>query len=140
MPPRTARLIAERIASQAVQEGSPLSVVECKMLLFSETSPTFPDILEVNEIFDRDYDRNEYETKISNLIGHLRSSDRMNPDANPTWTEAVRSLRGQDYYFMVMLDKAGGRERPRGDFVRLIATAVAIVAVALAIAYFLGRH
>ena len=54
--------------------------------------------------------------------------------------EALRDLHGADYYFMVMVNQAMAQERPRGDLLRLIATAVAIVAIVLAIAYFLvGR-
>jgi hypothetical protein len=59
------RLVVQKIVSRALQNGVPLSEVERKMLLFSETSPTLPDIAEVNDAFDRDYDRLEYENKMA---------------------------------------------------------------------------
>jgi len=137
MPPIPAQVIVEKIASQAAQEGVPLSEVERKMLLFSETSPTLPDMAQVNELFDREYDRQGYEKKIVRLIRHLRSTERDDPEADRNWTEAIKSLGGDDYYFMVMVNEACGRKRPRGDLIRLVVTAVVIVGVFLVVAYFL---
>ena len=51
--------LAERIVSEAVREGVPLSEIERKMLYFSETDWTLPNILEINAEFERDYDQNE---------------------------------------------------------------------------------
>jgi len=48
-------------------------------------------------------------------------------------------LQGQDYYFMVMLNDTGPQERPPGDLVKLAATAVAIVAVLVAIVFLVIR-
>lgn len=139
MPPAAAMFIADKIVEQAAQEGITLSEVERKMLLFSESSPTFPDVIEVNKIFDRDYDSNEYEAKVVGLIRHVKSSFRQNPDAVRIWNEAVKSLRGEDYYFMVLLNEAGCGERAPGDMIRLIGTAVAIVAVLVAIVFWFIR-
>jgi hypothetical protein len=140
MPPEAAQLVVQKIVSQALRNGVPLSEVERKMLLFSETSPTLPDIAEVNETFDHDYDRLGYENKIANLIRDLRSAERQDPEANRSWNEIVRSLRGKDYYFMVMLNEACEQERSRGDLIRLLVTAIVIVGVILGIAlFFTGR-
>jgi hypothetical protein len=140
MPPEAAQLVVQKIVSQALQNGVPLSEVERKMLFFSETSPTLPDIAEMNETFDHDYDRLEYENKIANLIRDLRLAERQNPEANRSWNEIIRSLRGKDYYFMVMLNEACGQERSRGDLIRLLVTALVIVGVILGIAsFFTGR-
>jgi hypothetical protein len=106
MPPEAAQLVVQKIVCQALQNGVPLSEVERKMLLFSETSPTLPDIAEVNETFDHNYDRLEYENKIANLIRDLRSAERQNPEENRSWNKIIRSLQGKDYYFMVMLKRS----------------------------------
>lgn len=135
-----AQLIVSKIVLQAEQEGVPLCEVERKMLLFSETSPTPPDMSPVNDAFDRNYDRLEYERKIIKLIRDLRAKERHNPEAHHIWTEAIKSLRGEDYYFLVMLNEACGQEHPRGDSLRLVATAILIVAVFLVIAFFLARR
>jgi hypothetical protein len=50
MPPAAVLFIANKIIEQAAREGVALSEVERKMLLFSESSPTFR---QMNEIFDR---------------------------------------------------------------------------------------
>jgi len=139
MPPASALFIADKIIEQAAREGVALSEVERKILLFSESSPTLPDIRQVNEIFDRDYDSAQYEATIVSLIRHVKLSFWQNPDAGHAWNEAAKQLRGEDYYFMMMLNEAGSGERPPGDLIRLIGTAVAIVAVVVAIVFWFIR-
>ena len=46
------------------------------MLYFSETDWTLPDIMQVNDEFDRDYDQDEYEKKITHLIRKAAAHDR----------------------------------------------------------------
>jgi hypothetical protein len=139
MPPQAAQFIFDKIAEQAARENIALSEVERNMLLFSETSPTLPNISEVNEAFERDYDRLQYEEKIANLIRHIRSALLKGSDANKAWKQAISSLQGEDYYILVMLNDTRHNERPRGDLVRLIGTALPIVAILLGIALFLVR-
>lgn len=57
--------LVSRIAEEAQQEAVPLSEVERKMLYFSETAWTLPDIMDVSDEFDRTYDQGEYEKKIA---------------------------------------------------------------------------
>ena len=55
--PREAKeFLVSRIVAEAQREGVPLSEIERKMLYFSETGWTLPDMMEVDEAFDRDYD------------------------------------------------------------------------------------
>src|SRR5689334_24183401 len=107
MPPGAAQFIVDEIVKQAATENVGLSNVERKMLLFYGSSPTLPDIGQANELFDRDYDRLEYEAKITSLIKHIKSKLRGNADATRSWNEAIGNLSGEDYYFMVMLNEAG---------------------------------
>jgi hypothetical protein len=139
MPPAAALFIVEKIIEQAATDHIALSEIEGKMLLFSESSPALTDMLEVNNIFGRDYDRVAYEAKIVDLIKHIKSSLRENADAARVWNEAVRSLRGEDYYFMVMLNEAGSHERPPGKLSRLVVTAIAIVAVLVTVILWIVR-
>jgi hypothetical protein len=128
--------LVTRIVTEAQRENVPMSAVERKMLYFSETAWTLPDIAEVNEAFDREYDQAEYERKIANLIRKLsaraRAEDREELDV---WREAVRTLKKEDHYLLVMIAAAEASGRPRGDFLKLLATALAIVAVLLAIIF-----
>ena len=57
-----------RIVEEAKRENIPLSEVERKMLYFSETHCTLPDIASVSEKFDHEYNQDEYEEKITRLI------------------------------------------------------------------------
>lgn len=51
--------LVSRIVEQARRENTPLSEIERKMLYFSETGWTLPDIMEGNEEFDREYETGE---------------------------------------------------------------------------------
>jgi len=104
-----------RIVDEARREGVPLSEIETKMMYFSETASTLPDILEVNEEFDRDYNQAEYEEKIAGLIRGLRANARERDTTElANWNEAVRTLRNEDHYLLVMIDVAGGSIAPVG--------------------------
>lgn len=96
-----------RIVAEAGRENIPLSEVERKMLYFSETGWTLPDIMEVNDEFDRQYNQNDYEKKIARLIHkdavRLRKE---NPHEFATWNSAVRKLSKEDHYLSVMIERA----------------------------------
>jgi negative regulator of replication initiation len=78
--------LAQRIACEAQNEGMPLSEVERKMLYFSETDWTLPDMAEVSAAFDRDCDENEYEQKIAGLVRKIEArNDSENPDEEEAW-------------------------------------------------------
>jgi len=76
------------IAAEAEREGVPLSDVERKMLYFSETGWTLPDMREVNEEFERDYDESEYEQKIATLARRIEARNGAeNPGADEAWNQ-----------------------------------------------------
>ena len=56
--------LAERIAEEARRRGEPLSEVERKMLYFSETGCTLPDIADVAGRFNEECDEQHYKQKI----------------------------------------------------------------------------
>ena len=124
------------IAEQAQRTGIPLSDVERKMLFFSETDWTLPDIAEVNDAFDHEYDREQYEKKIVKIVRQLRS--RGGTRADDLWAAVVDELHKGDHYLLVMLEEAGAVGRPRGDLFKLLASALAICAVVLAAIWFLA--
>jgi hypothetical protein len=119
--------IASQIADQAQRDAVPLSEVERKMLYFSETASTLPDILEVSDEFDRDYDQGAYEKKISQLIKKAVSSARKQQDQRfKEWAEAIRLLSKEDRFLLVMVRQArlGAAFRPRRVLWRLWGTVV----------------
>ena len=65
--------LISRIVAEAQRENVPLSEFERKMLYFTESGWTLPDMTTVCEDFDREYDQNGYEKKIASLIRQARS-------------------------------------------------------------------
>ncbi len=123
----------EFLISQIVEEAQrdiPLSEVERKMLYFTESGWTLPDIMKVNEDFDREYDQDEYEHKIAKLVTKADKRIRKGVrDDYDKWWAAIRFLEREDHYILVMIRLAG--VRPRGDQLRLLATGLGIVTVIL---------
>jgi hypothetical protein len=78
------------------------------MLYFTENYWTLPDMMEVNEAFDRDYDTAEYEKKIAQLVRHARARTRKeNPQELEDWKDAIGILSKEDHYILVMLGEGG---------------------------------
>lgn len=120
--------LVSRVMAEAGRENVDVSETERKMLYFSESYPTLPDIGEVLEAFDNQYDTSEYEKKMAKLIGNAFKNDRQeSAELTDQWSAAVRLLRKEDHYFLVMLDQSGMSIRPGGDTTKLLLTAMAIV-------------
>lgn len=100
--------LVAQIVLQAQRDGVSLTEVERKMLYFSETDWTLSDISEVNEVFEREYDQDEYEKKISRVIREaLKRARKESKESGDSWSDAVRLLRKGDHYLLVMMDAAG---------------------------------
>jgi hypothetical protein len=109
------------VVKEANRDGAPLSEVERKMLFFSETGWTLPDMAEVANTFHREYQDAEYERKIVGLIRAARK--RADETKAATWSQAVERLAEGDHYLLVMIDRAGV-SRSRGVFLRAAAAVV----------------
>jgi hypothetical protein len=118
--------LISKIVAEAQHENVPLSEVERKMLYFTESGWTLPNIMKVSEDFDREYDQDQYEQKIAKLITkadkRIRKGSR---DDYDRWWAAIRFLQQEDHYITVMIRLAG--LRPRGDQLRLFAVGLGIV-------------
>ena len=78
--------LISRIVAEAQRESVPLSEIERKMLYFSETAWTLPDIMEVNDEFDREYDQTKYEKEVTHLIGNeTKRLRKENPEDFASW-------------------------------------------------------
>ena len=101
--------LAGKIVEEARQEDVPFSEIEEKMLYFSETHWSLPDIYAVNEAFEREYSTEEYEQKVAmlirNLLARLTRDDSTSLDR---WHEAVHLLRSEDHYIVVLIGRANG--------------------------------
>jgi hypothetical protein len=118
--------LISQIVEEAQRENIPLSEVERKMLYFTESGWTLPDIMKVSEDFDREYDQAEYERKIAKLVTKAdRRIRKSSGDEYDRWWAAIRFLQREDHYISVMIRLAG--LRPRGDQLRLFVTGLGIV-------------
>ena len=78
------------------------------MLYFTETAWTLPEMMEVSEEFDRQYDQAKYEKKIAHLIRNETKRLRWeNPEEYASWISAARKLKKEDHYISIMIDDAG---------------------------------
>ncbi|MGA2849792.1 MAG: hypothetical protein ABSE46_12410 [Terracidiphilus sp.] len=97
--------LAGQIVDEAKRQGVPLSEVERKMLYFSETDATLPDMMKVSEEFDRDYDQDEYEAKIAGLVRGIEARDETrSEEEKETWYDAVLKLCDGDHYLLVLIN------------------------------------
>jgi len=124
--------LVSKIVEEAQREGAPLSEIERKMLYFTETGWTLPDMMEVSDEFDRTYDQDEYEEKIAELVKHsITGAKKENPQEYKDWWDAIGVLKKEDNYILVPVMRA--RLRPPGDQLRLFGTALVLVVVLMAV-------
>ncbi|MGB6160276.1 MAG: hypothetical protein WBH45_18435 [Acidobacteriaceae bacterium] len=95
----------------------------------------------MSRVFDQNYDQNEYEAKIGQIVRQIR--DR--PDGDPEddrWDEAVQRLRDEDHYLTVLIDGASNRpvKISRWEMVGVFVAGGAIAAVVLPISFFVWSH
>jgi hypothetical protein len=118
--------LISKIVAEAQSESIALSEVERKMLYFTESGWTLPDIMEVSAAFDREYDQHSYEQKIARVVAktykHILKDSR---DEYDRWWAAIRFLQKEDHYISVMIAQAA--LRPRWDQWKLLAAGLAIV-------------
>jgi hypothetical protein len=96
--------LAEKIVAEAEREELVLSEVEQKMLLFSETGWTLPDMARISEEFDRTYNPAEYEATIAALAAQLEARLRAGDEEGlAEWNAAVQKLSEEDHYLSVLV-------------------------------------
>jgi len=136
--------LVSKIVEEAQRESAPLSEVERKMLYFTENYWTLPDMMEVNEAFDRDYDTAEYEKKIAQLARHAHARTRKeNPQELEDWKDAIGILSKEDHYILVMLGEGGvSVPSPPGipSMWRVLGTMVSLILLTVFVFDYLTRN
>jgi len=97
--------LVSKVLQQADEDGIMLSQLERRMLSFSEGTASADDI-EAAEQFDLEYDSDAYEAKIARLLRRAYQRDAKLGQEH-LWHAAVRALRSEDWYIVVMLQQAG---------------------------------
>jgi hypothetical protein len=125
--------LADRIVAEARREGAPLSEIERKMLYFSKTGWTLPDMKAVSAEFDRGYDQEDYEQKIAGLVAGIAADHHhRNEDEEEKWDAAVHKLSDGDHYLSVLVgpsqsNSTSRKNRPPHDILKLWLTAFAVI-------------
>ena len=124
--------LAQQTAEQAALEGVPLSDLEKRMIYFTESGYVPEDPIKLNDEFEAEYDSDEYEAKISRLLHNAyRRLRKENDAARKNWDLAIKCLRRGDHYLLVMWDLAPSTWTPVSDSLKLLASSLGIIALAL---------
>jgi hypothetical protein len=109
--------LAGQIVDEAARQNVPLTEIERKMLCFSETGSTPPDMMAVSEEFDRDYDQDEYESKIAWLVREIEARDETrSEEEKEDWYEAVLKLCDGDHYLLTLIDGGNSENKAIPSF------------------------
>jgi hypothetical protein len=104
------RFLINRIVDQAKRTNLPLTEVEARMLGFSSASAN-PAELDAAEIFHRDYNKENYEAKISRLFQDVYQIDK-SMGRTEVWEQSLDALVDEDMYLAVIIRKTGLRHPP----------------------------
>lgn len=143
MNTKTAKdFLVQQVAEQAARESVPLSEIEKKMMYFTESDPlSCENPLEINDEFEKEYNDAEYEAKMSNLLHH--TYERLKAEGTERkrdWDEAIRTLRKGDHYFLVLWNLKPAGERPPHDSVKLIASALVLIATMVPLFWLAAKY
>ena len=114
------RFFAEKIVTQAVTDGTPLSDAERQMLSFSESDPEFVVSPALVEKLQAEISDEDYEAKVAGLLERSWRRDvESDSNARDVYREAFTVLSQGDHHLLVMINRALGRQlRPRWAFWR----------------------
>lgn len=123
--------IAGKIVEEAEREGTPLKEVERKMLYFTETGWTLPDMKEVSAEFDRSYDQGEYEQRIGGLAARLQARLEVEGEQQrETWDRAIEKLSQGDHYILVLVDALNTTQKGAKHNLKMVSIALVLFALA----------
>lgn len=133
------RFLVNRIVDQAKRENVPLTEVEAHMLGFSATTAS-PVERQAAAVFDRDYEKEKYESKISRLFREVYEMDKSLGRAE-IWEQSLDALAHEDMYLAAIIRKTGLRQEPVPWYLpnlsslRQYLTAIIMVAAGILVAF-----
>jgi hypothetical protein len=104
------RFLINRIVDQAKRENVPLTEIETHMLGFSLVG-TGPLEQEAAAAFERGYDKQQYETKVSQLFHNVYEMDK-SLGREEIWEQSLDALAHEDIYLAEIIRKTGLRQEP----------------------------
>ena len=101
----------QKVLDQARKENINLSDVEKQMLSWRDTDPNFYENHELYERFEKEIPKGEYEKKIARLVRSGYDDElAANNVARETYKRAYKAIKSKDYYILIMVDKAIGKD------------------------------
>jgi len=95
--------LVQQASEQAALEGVQLSDLERRMMYFTESDSSCENPAALNEEFEAEYDTEEYETKLSELLHH--AYERLKKEDGEkvrNWDQSIEALRKGDHYILVL--------------------------------------
>ena len=131
------KFLAGKITAQAVFEGSPLSDVEQRLLMFSEQDPESLDGIPEDVLGGEDP---EYEAKITRLMAAAYRRDReTNPADLDSYQAAMRALKGTDHYILIMAEPGLAQVNRGRDLLKFAAIVLLVTIAIFAFAFWRAR-
>jgi len=141
------QFLISKVIEEAEIEHVTVSEIEKKMLHFTESHPSLPDIYEVNAEFERSYDTDEYEAKVAGLLRNARERDtKGSPGGERQWKNALDALKKEDHYILVMVSQAFGAGSASSDgnrvrdFLVYIAVGIGLVLLLILVSVWRSGH
>lgn len=136
--------LVQQTAEQAQIDGVALSELEKRMMYFTESGYVPEDPIALNEEFEAEYDKQEYEQKLAKLLEHAykRVSEESSAKRK-IWDGAIDTLRAGDHYLLVLWDLGPSFSRvPLRSWLKLVVRlgilGLIIVSAGWGINYFSG--
>jgi hypothetical protein len=104
------RFLVNRIVDQAKRVNVPLSDVETHILGFAPVSAS-PAEYEASAVFEREFDKEKYEAKISRLFQDVYDMDKSLGRAE-IWEQSLDALAHEHMYLAEIIRKTGLRQTP----------------------------
>jgi hypothetical protein len=98
------QFLLSKLDEQASHDRVSLDETERRMFLFSELAGGLD--FEANEKFEKDYDSDEYESKVAKLLARSYERDKTTEGGRASWKAALEALGKEDFYGLVMVDQA----------------------------------
>jgi hypothetical protein len=131
--------LVQKTGEQAALENVSFSDLERRMMYFTETGECPEDSIALNDAFEAEYDTERYETKVAKLMAHAyRQLKKDSASTVRTWDEAVKRLRKDDHYILVLWNLRTSVERPPYDNLKLLGSALLVIVILLVM--ILGWH
>lgn len=104
-PDSAKQFLLSKLSTQATHDNVILDEIEKTMFVFSESSGTVD--IKAQEAFDKKYDSNAYESKVTKLLRKSYARDKRTKEGKSEWSDALKALSNEDFYGLVMIDQAG---------------------------------